>query len=50
VTATRMTEGKAVLAAVANKMWAIELSGEAVRRPNYSIRALDRLPVTFRAW
>ena len=43
-------EGKAVLAAVANKMGAIELSGEAIWRPNNSIRTLDRLPVTFGAW
>ena len=42
-------EGEAVLTAVAIKVGSIELSGEAVWRPNNSIRTLDRLPVTFRA-
>ena len=42
-------EDEAVLAAVANKMGAIELSGEAVWRPNNSIRTLARLTITFRA-
>ena len=42
-------EGEAVLTAVANKLGSIELSGKTVWRPNNSIRALDRLPITFRA-
>ncbi len=42
-------EGEAVLTAIANKVGSIELAGDTVWRPNNSIRALDRLPVTFRA-
>ena len=41
--------GGAVLTAIANKVGSIDLAGETVWRPNNSIRALDRLPVTFRA-
>ena len=42
-------EGEAVLTAIANKVGSIELAGDTVWRPNNSIRALDQLPVTFRA-
>ncbi len=42
-------EGEAVLTAIANKVGSIELAGDTVWRPNNSIRALDLLPVTFRA-
>ena len=42
-------EGAAVLTAIAKQVGSIELAGETVWRPNNSIRALDRLPVTFRA-
>ena len=42
-------EGEAVLTAVANKVKSIELAGEPVWRPNNSVHALERLPVTFRA-
>ena len=41
-------EGEAVLTAVAIKVGSIELSGEAVWRPNNSIRTSDPRPVTFR--
>lgn len=40
-------EGEAMLTAVANKVGSIELSDEALWRPNNSIRTLDRLPVRF---
>ena len=42
-------EGEAVLTAIANKVASIELAGENVWRPNNSMRALDRLPISFRA-
>ena len=42
-------EGEAVITAIANKVASIELAGAAIWRPNNSMRALDRLPVTFRA-
>ncbi len=38
-------EGEAFLAALAAKVQTIELTGEAVWRPNNSIHALDRLPL-----
>ncbi|MCH8893285.1 MAG: cytochrome P450 [Chloroflexi bacterium] len=41
-------EVDAVLTAIANKVESIELAGEAVWRPNNSVRTLDRLPVIFR--
>ena len=41
-------EGEAVLTAIANKVGSIEFAGEPVWRPNNSIRALARLPITFR--
>jgi 4-methoxybenzoate monooxygenase (O-demethylating) len=40
-------EVEAVSIALINKVDSIEFAGEAVWRPNHSIRALDRLPVTF---
>ncbi len=41
-------EGEAVLTAIANKVGSIELAGQPVWRPNNSIHALARLPITFR--
>ena len=41
-------EGEAVLAALAAKVDAIELTGEPVWRPNNALHALARLPVAFR--
>ena len=40
-------EAEAVLTAIANKVASIELTEEAVWRPNNSIHTLARLPVTF---
>ena len=40
-------EGEAALTAIAEKVGRIELTGEAVWRPNNAIHALDRLPVRF---
>ncbi|MBT3790971.1 MAG: cytochrome P450 [Alphaproteobacteria bacterium] len=40
-------EVEAVSTALANKVGGIEFAGEAIWRPNHSIRALDTLPVTF---
>ncbi|MEM7269617.1 MAG: cytochrome P450, partial [Pseudomonadota bacterium] len=42
-------EGQAVLAAIAEKVSAITLTGEPVWRPNNAIRALDSLPVRLSA-
>ena len=40
-------EGEALLGAIARKVRSIELTGEAVWRPNNAIHALDRLPLAF---
>lgn len=40
-------EGEALLGAIARKVRGIELTGEAVWRPNNAIHALDRLPFAF---
>ena len=40
-------EGEAALTAIAAKVRRIELTGQAVWRPNNAIHALDRLPVKF---
>lgn len=41
-------EGEAVLTAIAERVDSIEPAGQAVWRPNNSVHALDRFPVTFR--
>jgi len=40
-------EVEAVLSAIADKVGAIEMTGEAVWRPNNAIHALDRMPLRF---